>query len=147
MKRLISFAAAFVLCLTLSSQASAQVEKIQDINEIIPVALATVNPCNGALVFLEGTDHQIFKLWSNGHFKQHFQYNLSGEDTDGVKYKMRDAWNYNGDFFTGFPFQYTISWSLISQGAAPNFVQHVRYKMDADGNIVIDEYWAECRGG
>ena len=121
--------------------------KLVDSNQRIPVAFVILNPCNPIFdpIPLSGTDHQIVKIWDNGNFKLHLQFNLSGTSAAGIGYKVDDQINVQ-DKFAGVPFTSNSNLKIISRGPTDNFVQNVIFHLSPNGNVTLEFADGTCRG-
>ena len=118
--------------------------KTVDDNNFIPVAFFLIHPCTGELVFFEGTDHVIIKIWDNGHYKVHVQYNLNGVDGNGLKYRYTDAANDQGT--GGFPIVSTSTGKVVSATGEDNIIWTYHTTINANGDVTSDIANAKCVG-
>src|SRR5205807_703324 len=65
-----------------------------------PFSIIADNPCTPAVeaILLEGIIHGLGSTWDNGHFKSHYDVNLTGVDANGVEYQATSTGNGNGEF-------------------------------------------------
>jgi len=112
------------------------------------------NNCDGSVLTLQATWHQVFGLTFDGaggvHVSQHT--NVQGQGTDattGVGYVVSDVANqeYNAKF--GFELTYTESYKLIAKGSAPNaliFVDfHITVTPNGDLTSFHDNFRIVCQ--
>jgi hypothetical protein len=103
------------------------------------------NPCTPAVeaINLEGKIHGVGSSWDNGHFKSHYDVNMTGVDADGVRYQGNSTGNGN----VGDPIEdMVISTVVNSNGALPNFTTKIVLHHLKDGTITVDKAGDECRG-
>jgi hypothetical protein len=115
-------------------------------NDRLPFTLLDVdNPCTPALeaIDLEGVIHGQGSLWDNGHFKAHYNVELTGADADGVRYVGVSSGNGKGEVPTD---DAVISTVISSNGATPNFVTKIVLHHLPDGTVTVDKSGEECRG-
>jgi hypothetical protein len=113
-----------------------------------PFSITVDNPCTPAVesIELEGTIHGLGSTWDNGHFKSHYNVNLTGVDANGVRYSAMSTGNGNGEF-PGSPTEDVIISTVInSQGGTDNFVMKIVLHFAADGTVQVDKSSEECRG-
>ncbi len=113
-----------------------------------PFFITLDNPCTLAVeaIDFEGIIHGQGSTWDNGHFKSHYNVNLTGVDANGVRYVGVSTGNGNGEF-PGSPTEdVIISTVLTSQGATDNFVTKIVLHFSADGSVQVDKLGEECRG-
>ena len=125
-----------------------KVTKLFDSNQMIPVAFVADNPCTLAVeaIAFSGTDHVIMKMWDNGNFKLHFQFNLSGTDGAGLQYRLTDTVNEQDHLGTSGTFTATANTHAISQGSQPNFITNAHFTVNANGDVTVDFFNEECHG-
>jgi hypothetical protein len=106
------------------------------------------NVCTPAVeaIDLEGTIHGQGSQWDNGHFKSHYNVNLTGVDANGVRYQGASTGNGKGEFLGSGTEDVVISTVINSNGAAPNFVSKIVLHHHKDGTITVDKAGEECRG-
>lgn len=115
----------------------------------VPFLLEDVdNACTPAVEAfdLEGTIHGQGSQWDNGHFKSHYNVNLTGVDANGVRYQGASTGNGKGEFLDSGTEDVVISTVINSNGAAPNFVSKIVLHHHKDGTITVDKAREECRG-
>jgi hypothetical protein len=103
------------------------------------------NPCTPAVeaIDLEGKIHGQGGSWDNGHYKSHYDLNVSGVDADGVRYQGTSTGNGN----LGDPIEdMVISTVINSNGGLPNFVSKIVLLHHKDGTLQVDRFGEECRG-
>lgn len=113
-----------------------------------PFFLTADNPCTPAVeaINFEGTIHGQGSTWDNGHFKSHYNVNLTGVDANGVRYQGMSTGNGNGEF-PGSPTEdVIISTVFSSQGGTDNFVMKIVLHFAADGTVQVEKESEECRG-
>jgi hypothetical protein len=105
------------------------------------------NPCTPAVesIDLEGTIHGMGSTWDNGHFKSHYNVNLTGVDANGVRYQGTSTGNGKG-----VPGSTTedvvISTVINSKGGTDNFVTKIVLHFATDGTVRVEKLGEECRG-
>ncbi len=131
-----------------SARVEFKVTKLFDSNQFFPVAFVADNPCTPVVeaIAMSGTDHQIVKIWDNGNFKLHLQFNLSGTDGAGLQYRLTDTVNLQDHFGTSGTFTATANTHAISQGSQPNFIANAHITVNANGDVTVDFFDFECRG-
>ena len=113
-----------------------------------PFSITADNPCTPDVeaILLEGIIHGLGSTWDNGHFKSHYDVNLTGVDANGVEYQATSTGNGNGEF-PGSPTEdVVISTVISSRGGLPNFVMKIVLHFAADGTVQVDKSSEECRG-
>jgi hypothetical protein len=103
------------------------------------------NPCTPAVeaIDLEGKIHGQGSIWDNGHFKSHYDVNLTGVDADGVRYQGSSTGNGNlGSVIEDM----VISTVINSTGGGPNFTSKIVLHHHKDGTVTVDKAGEECRG-
>jgi len=103
------------------------------------------NPCTPAVeaIDFEGKIHGQGGSWDNGHFKSHYDLNVTGVDADGVRYQGTSTGNGN----LGDPIEdMVISTVINSTGGLPNFVSKIVLLHHKDGTVQVDRAGEECRG-
>lgn len=122
--------------------------RIDDNNDRLEFSLQDVdNPCTGGddAIDLEGVIHGQGSLWDSGHFKTHYNLNLTGVDADGVRYLGVSTGNGKGEFLESEA-DAVISTVINSLGGTPNFVSKIVLHHHSDGTITVDRAGEECRG-
>ena len=120
--------------------------KLVDDNNMIPVSFTILNPCTFEPVAFQGTDHQIFKLWDNGSFKLHLQYNLHGVGLiSGLHYKFTDAINEQGGP-GGLPYVLNNVGKIISPTNAGNFLVKTHITINENGVVTVNRSAFKCVG-
>ena len=106
------------------------------------------NPCTPAIeaIDLEGIIHGLGSIWDTGHFKSHYDVNVTGVDADGVRYQGTSTGNGKGYFPGSDIDDVVISTVIASQGGLPNFVSKIVLHHHQDGSITVDRSGEECRG-
>lgn len=130
-------AAAGVLSLT-APQARADVV----FNETQPFSAVAFNGCNGDLVFVDGTVHEVDQVTDNGltvHVGQHLNFNVSGVGLpSGAIYpNANEELNFQLDIAKGASETQVVNFRLIGQGQTPNLVFQALFHItvDANGNV------------
>jgi hypothetical protein len=111
-------------------------------------SLTADNPCTPTVESIElaGTIHGQGATWDNGHFKSHYNVNLTGVDADGLEYTAVSTGNGNGEF-PGSPTEDVIITTVInSRGGTDNFVMKIVLHFATDGSVQVDKSSEECRG-
>src|SRR5512147_2502102 len=95
------------------------------------------NPCTATIeaIDLEGIIPGQGSLWDNGHFKSHYDVNLTGVDADGVRYQGSSTGNGQGDLLGSTKEDLVISTVITNQGGLPNFVSKIVLHHLQDGSI------------
>ncbi len=120
--------------------------KLVDVNVIIPVSSTLFNPCTFELVDFQGTDHQILKIWDNGSFKLHLQFNLHGTgQSSGLHYKLTDAINQQAGP-GGLPFVGNAVTKVISSTNADNWLIRSHVTVNENGVVTVNRFSAGCVG-
>ena len=106
------------------------------------------NPCTPALeaIDLTGIIHGQGSQWDNGHFKSHYDVNLTGVDANGVRYQGASTGNGKGAFLGSETEDVVISTVVNSRGSAPNFATKIVLHHHKDGAVTVDRSGEECRG-
>lgn len=144
-------AAAFALALPVLASADVI------FNGTVPISGTVTNPCNGELVDFSGTLHEVISetFDSSGgiHFDDHFNIHVTATgETTGTNYVGNQEEHLTENFNSGGSITVTepFTFSEISKGSAPNFIEHALYHVtvNPDGTVTsfIDTYSAECRG-
>jgi hypothetical protein len=113
-----------------------------------PFSITADNPCTPEVeaILLQGIIHGQGSTWDNGHFKSHYNVNLTGVDANGVEYQATSTGNGNGEF-PGSPTEDVVISTVIgARGGVPNFVMKIVLHFAADGSVQVDKSSAECRG-
>jgi hypothetical protein len=113
-----------------------------------PFFITLDNPCTPEVesIAFEGTIHGQGSTWDNGHFKSHYNVNLTGIDANGVRYRTVSTGNGNGGF-PGSPSEDVIISTVInSQGGTDNFITKIVLHFAADGTVQVDNSSEQCRG-
>jgi hypothetical protein len=142
--------AAIVLVFVLVSAVSAA----SVINLDIPVNGTVFNPCNGENVTFTGVDHftahLTFGTSGSFHLGEHDNIHVTAVGDQGNTYvgNQEDALIENGRI--GIELTEPLSFSEISQGAAPNFEEHLllHLTVNANGSLTafVDHFTATCQG-
>ena len=114
---------------------------------VVPFAVPDLdNPCTTAIedIDLEGKIHGQGSQWDNGHFKSHYNTNVTGVDADGVRYQGQSSGNGSG--FGGPAEDAVISIVINSLGAYPNFITKIVVHFRKDGTLRVEKGGEECRG-
>ncbi len=126
-------------------------------NGIVPFSATGTNPCNGESVDLSGTNHMVISSTTDNSGGVHdgFQLNMhvtgTGKTT-GANYVADEQEHFSGTFDSGVTVTETepISFTMISQGSAPNYIihalAHITINPDGTTTSYIDTYTSECRG-
>jgi hypothetical protein len=125
------------------------------INIDIPISgTGVLNPCNGEILTFSGVDHFTLHLTldnSGGfHADAHDNIHVTATGDQGNTYvgNQEDNNPFNGK--VGFETTFTLTFSEISQGSAPNFVVHEVFHITVhpDGTVTafFDHFTATCRG-
>ncbi|MEJ2335855.1 MAG: hypothetical protein P8Y26_09520 [Gemmatimonadales bacterium] len=108
--------------------------KVVDTNEFVDVVdFAVVNPCNGQVILFTGTSHDKVQMWDNGHWKFHFQYNLTGTDANGVTYRLTDAFNQQGNAALPVTYNYTAKMIRSPNEDTSLYKEHIT--LNANGEL------------
>ncbi len=120
--------------------------KVVDTNEFVDVVdFAVFNPCNGQVVLFTGTSHDKVQMWDNGHWKFHFQFNLTGTDASGVTYRLTDAFNAQGNAVLPVTYNYTAK--LVSSTGEDNALYKEHITLNANGDLTASTPFAyKCVG-
>ena len=105
------------------------------------------NPCTPGVeaIDLEGVIHGQGSLWDNGHFKSHYDLNVTGVDADGIRYQGVSTGNGKGEFPENEA-DAVISTVINSLGGTANFVSKIVLHHHSDGTITVDRAGEACRG-
>ncbi len=123
----------------------------------IPQSSTLTNPCNGEVIELSGTFQIVIHETMDSSGGSHFiiegnAQGVSGVSTTGTRYRVTGGF---WDEFNSGPDRGAVSNSvgvlnILSQGTAPNFLEHATLKVSFNANgeptaEVVHEF-AECRG-
>jgi hypothetical protein len=126
--------------------APALATRLDENNEWSEFSLPDVdNPCTPAVeaIDMEGKIHGQGRSWDNGHYKSHYDVNLTGVDADGVRYQGTSIGNGN----VGDPIEdMVISTVINSNSGLPNFTTKMVLLHHKDGTLQVDKFEEECRG-
>lgn len=105
------------------------------------------NPCTPGVeaIDLEGVIHGQGSLWDNGHFKSHYDLNVTGADADGIRYQGVSTGNGKGEFLENEA-DAVMSTVINSLGGTANFVSKIVLHHHSDGTITVDRAGEACRG-
>jgi hypothetical protein len=141
-------AAAGVLALT-APQARAGVV----FNETQTFSAVTFNQCNGDIVSVDGTVHEVDQVTDNGktvHLGQHLNFNVSGVGlpSGAIYSNANEQVNFELNIAKGTTLTQVVNFRLIAQGQTPNVVLHAlqHITVDANGNVTssIDNFTVDC---
>jgi hypothetical protein len=158
MKRLLVLAGLVGVCaLTAAAASQADVTITHQIN--VPLTLpASVNPCNGDVVDMSGTEDLIIRMTTTNSGSVNVGLNahlhLTGVSPNGVTYINNGVLNIetNNVSFVNGAYEQTITGPavFISQGNTPNFtfmaIEHVTITPDGTVTSLKVDGSEECRG-
>jgi len=124
-------------------------------NERIETPAVAFNDCNGQLLFLTATFHDLFALTFDGaggvHVKSHED--AQGQGTNpvtGVNYVITQAINSEFNAALGFESTFTVHYNLLTKGNAPNEVLqidfHITVTPNGDVSSLHDNFRLMCQG-
>lgn len=121
-----------------------------------PTSLVFVNPCNGDVVLLNGTEHVVANVTTDSSGGQHssvvIQYHLSGIGTSGSRYMLNQTYSQVLNSTGGGTTAVTVPLNLevVSEGVSPNYDQSVfdHITINPDGTVTssIDTVSTSCHG-
>ena len=123
-------------------------------NHDVAIVSSIVNPCNGEVVNLSGSAHEVDRVTFNGttiHIGTHFDAGgVSGVGaTTGAKYSVNDTFDVSFNLAAGANESVGEDFHLIGQGGVPNFVLHTKFHITVNANGQVTSFFdnvsAECR--
>ncbi len=146
MMLLASFAMAALLLTAANANASAQ-----QVNFTINGAI--LNPCNGETFTYAGSFHGVSNVTLDGSGGLHLVFNdniqVAGTGDQGNSYVGGEADTFTFNGRVGIEQTFTTSFTMISQGAAPNFYFNVlgHITVNANGTVTVSIFniSANCR--
>ena len=110
----------------------------------VPFTMSGTIPCTGENVVLVGEWQTVTHVRSDGSGGFHVteNWNIKGGSTGSFGNTYRFSWTSNFGFNVGaddLPFTRTVAdhWTVVSQGGAPNFVQHFTIHRTINNNGVM----------
>jgi hypothetical protein len=142
--------AAIVLVFVLVSAVSAA----SYINIDVPVNSTVFNPCNGEHVAITGVDHFTAQLTFGAsgsvHIGAHDNLHVTGVGDQGNTYVGNSESPFILNGRVAAEETTPLSFSLISQGSAPNFEEHEIFHLtvNADRTVTafVDQFTETCQG-
>ena len=144
---LASFATAALLLTAANANASSQQSNFT-------INGAILNPCNGETFTYAGSFHGVFNVTLDGsggfHLESHDNIHVAGTGDQGNSYVGGEEDNLTFNGHVGIEQTSTTSFSMISQGAAPNFEIHGVFHITVNPNGTVTAFFsnfgAACRG-
>jgi hypothetical protein len=132
--------------------ASADGAQVQD----IPLNFGLINPCNGEFVAVTGVEHVVSNTTTTPaggvELSQQVTWRLMGTGSLGNSYRSINnigAQNH-GQTRKGVTFTFPQTFTLISEGSAPNFTVnvlfHITFNPDGTVTAFVNTFSASCRG-
>ena len=138
MSRAVLLLATMALAILAASGVALASQKPQIVR--IPIDETVLNPCNGESVHLTGTFQIVFHVTedASGGFHLIAEGNaqgVKGVGTSGTQYRATGGfWDELNTRSTGGVFHSVAVFNLISQGAAPNFLEKFKFKITVNAN-------------
>jgi len=129
----------FAVALTLPAQAATVYNIIQ------PVNFTLTNPCNGENVAFSGNEHDTYNLTFDGNGGVHSDFNSNFQDVAGVgdqgnTYYEPAAYNESFNVQVGLEVTITETFTVVSNGSAPNFLLHADFHFTINANGTVTAY-------
>lgn len=144
---LASFATAMLLLTAANANASAQQTNFTFNGAIL-------NPCNGETFTYAGSYHGVFNMTFDGsggfHLVSHDNIHVAGTGDQGNSYVGDESDNSTLNGRVGIEQTLNTSFSMISQGGAPNFeihaVTHITVNPNGTVTVFFSNFSSACRG-